>query len=98
VNLEAKIAKKGEELETEEADKKNEGDLKDEEDYTASIKPNCTWMLTAFAGRAERKAAELEGLNGAKGYLVGTKPSLLEREAFDQNRLSGLKFLALQKH
>jgi len=35
VNLEAKIAKKGEELETEEADKKNEGDLKDEEDYTA---------------------------------------------------------------
>merc|ERR1712113_1319015 len=39
VNLEVQIAKKGEELEDEEADKKkNEGDLKDEQDYKASIK------------------------------------------------------------
>jgi len=99
VNLEVQIAKKGEELEAEEADKKkNESDLKDEEDYKASIKPDCDWMLKAFAGRAEKRAAELEGLTGAKEYLVGAKPSLLERRAFDDNRLSGLKFLALQKH
>merc|ERR1712032_1571739 len=99
VNLEVQIAKKGEELEDEEADKKkNESDLKDEEDYKASIKPDCDWMLKAFAGRAEKRAAELEGLTGAKEYLVGAKPSLLERRAFDDNRLSGLKFLALQKH
>jgi hypothetical protein len=99
VNLEVQIAKKGEELEDEEADKKkNEEELKDEEEYKASIKPDCDWMLKAFAGRAEKRAAELEGLSGAKEYLVGAKPSLLERRAFDDNRLSGLKFLALQKH
>jgi len=75
VNLEVQIAKKGEELEEEEADKKkNEGDLKDEQDYKASIKPDCDWMLKAFAGRAEKRAAELEGLSGAKEYLVGNKP------------------------
>lgn len=100
VNLEVMIAKKQDELKDEEADKKkNEGDLKDEEDYKASIKPDCDWILKAFAERAEKRAAELDGLSGAKEYLVGYKPSLLERrviKAFDDDKLPGLKFLALQ--
>lgn len=102
VNLEVTIAKTEEELKDEKADKKkNEGDLKDEEDYKASIKPDCDWILKAFAERAEKRAAELDGLSGAKEYLVGYQPSLLERratKAFDDDKLPGLKFLALQKH
>merc|ERR1719215_2374797 len=99
VNLEVQIARRSEQLSWKEADKKkNEEELKDEKEYKASIKPDCDWMLKAFAGRAEKRAAELEGPTGAKEYLVGAKPSLLERRAFDDNRLSGLKFLALQKH
>jgi len=102
VNLEVTIAKKEDELKDEKADKKkNEGDLKDEEEYKASIKPDCDWILKAFAERAEKRAAELDGLSGAKEYLVGYQPSLLERratKAFDDDRLPGLKFLALQKH
>merc|ERR1712203_766761 len=101
VNLEVQIAKKGEELEAEKADKKkNEGDLKDEQDYKASIKTDCDWILKAFVGRAEKRAAELDGLTGAKEYLVGYKPSLLEKratQAFDDKKLAGLKFIALQK-
>jgi len=101
VNLEVMIAKKQEELKDEEADKKkNEGDLKDEEDYKASITPDCDWILKAFAERAEKRAAELDGLVGAKEYLVGYKPSLLEKrvtKVFDDDKLPGLKFLALQK-
>merc|ERR1712079_753046 len=101
VNLEVMIAKKEDELQAEKADKKkNEGDLKDEEDYKASIKPDCDWILKAFAERAEKRAAELDGLFGAKEYLVGYKPSLLERratKAFNDDKLPGLKFLALQK-
>merc|ERR1712038_2167893 len=86
VNLEVMIAKKQDEL-------------KDEEEYKASITPDCDWILKAFAERAEKRAAELEGLFGAKEYLVGYKPSLLERratKAFDDDKLPGLKFLALQ--
>jgi len=101
VNLEVMIAKKQDELKDEEADKKkNEGDLKDEEDYKASITPDCDWILKAFAERAEKRAAELDGLVGAKEYLVGYKPSLLEKRAtkvFDDDKLPSLKFLALQK-
>merc|ERR1719195_1814790 len=100
VNLEVMIAKKEDELKDEKAEKKNEGDLKDEEDYKASIKPDCDWILKAFAERAEKRTAELDGLFGAKEYLVGYKPSLLERrtaKAFDDDKLPGLKFLALQK-
>jgi len=101
VNLEVMIAKKQEELKDEEADKKkNEGDLKDEEDYKASITPDCDWILKAFAERAEKRAAELDGLVGAKEYLVGYKPTLLEKrvtKVFDDDKLPGLKFLALQK-
>merc|ERR1719510_1684260 len=101
VNLEVMIAKKQDELKDEEADKKkNEGDLKDEEDYKASIKPDCDWILKAFAERAKKRAAEMDGLVGAKEYLVGYKPSMIERGAtkvFDDQSLPGLKFLALQK-
>merc|ERR1712008_190743 len=82
VNLEVTIAKKEDELKDEKADKKkNEGDLKDGEEYKASIKPDCDWILKAFAERAEKRAAELDGLSGAKEYLVGYQPSLLERRA-----------------
>jgi len=54
------------------ADKKqNEGELKDELDYKAEIKPDCDWILKAFEERAKARTMELDGLTGAKEYLAG---------------------------
>jgi len=66
------IAKRQKERADEKEDKKgNEGELKDELDYKASIKPDCDWILGAFEKRAKARAMELEGLTGAKEYLAG---------------------------
>lgn len=65
------IAKRQKERADEKEDKKgNEGELKDELDYKASIKPDCDWILGAFEKRAKARAMELEGLTGAKEYLA----------------------------
>jgi len=52
----------------------NEDDLKGEQDYQKDIKPDCDWIIRAFAERAERRAAEMGGLVQAKEYLAGANP------------------------
>jgi len=54
-----------------ELQKENEAGLKDEQDYQTSIKPDCDWIIRAFAERADRRAAEMGGLVQAKEYLAG---------------------------
>merc|ERR1719412_1116181 len=53
------------------AKKGNEGELKDELDYKAEIKPDCDWILGAFEKRSKARTMELDGLTGAKEYLAG---------------------------
>merc|ERR1719277_1573733 len=60
--------KKGDEISTKED---NEHELKDEKDYLAKITPDCDWIIGAFEKRAAARAAEMEGLSGAKASLAG---------------------------
>jgi len=72
INLETAIANFGEEKSDEsELKLENQGDLKSEMDYKASIKVDCDWVLKAFTERAEKRQAELSGLVGAKEFLAG---------------------------
>jgi len=72
MKLTVAIADRENERADESEDKKdNEGELKDEVDYKADIKPDCDWILGAFEKRAKARAMELDGLTGAKEYLAG---------------------------
>mmetsp|Transcript_73283 Transcript_73283/g.203237 ORF Transcript_73283/g.203237 Transcript_73283/m.203237 type:complete len:750 (+) Transcript_73283:65-2314(+) len=80
-----------------------EADLASEKKYKADITPDCDWILGAFQHRAERRAAEVSGLVGAKQFLAGLNggaEKLAElqeqgasdrpsKEAFSQLRLFG---------
>merc|ERR1712107_704666 len=46
----------------------NEHELKDEKDYLAKITPDCDWIIGAFEKRAAARAAEMDGLSGAKHH------------------------------
>merc|ERR1719433_2464337 len=78
VHLKVLITKRGEERVEEQADMgNNQLDLRNERDYKADIKPDCDWMIGAFEQRAEKRAAEMSGLRGAKDFLAGYKPTAL---------------------
>eukprot|EP00401_Gymnodinium_catenatum_P036700 CAMPEP_0117514390 /NCGR_PEP_ID=MMETSP0784-20121206/30044_1 /TAXON_ID=39447 /ORGANISM="" /LENGTH=749 /DNA_ID=CAMNT_0005310183 /DNA_START=47 /DNA_END=2296 /DNA_ORIENTATION=- len=105
-DLKTMIARLGADKAAEEGYKHdNEVDLADEKTYKASITPDCDWIIGAFEHRAERRAAEMNGLVGAKQFLAGlnggsTKSTSLQQrgevagrttsEAFSQIRLLGL--------
>merc|ERR1719198_965326 len=93
------ISQRSQEKSDEIADKdKNNADLTDEKDYREKITPDCDWIIGAFTKRAEARAAEIEGLTGAKEYLAGMTPALLEKQAsFDDAVLGNTKFLAMRK-
>eukprot|EP00429_Kryptoperidinium_foliaceum_P067365 CAMPEP_0176062160 /NCGR_PEP_ID=MMETSP0120_2-20121206/30996_1 /TAXON_ID=160619 /ORGANISM="Kryptoperidinium foliaceum, Strain CCMP 1326" /LENGTH=724 /DNA_ID=CAMNT_0017395725 /DNA_START=59 /DNA_END=2233 /DNA_ORIENTATION=- len=105
VSLEEAIAKRGEEKEAEiEVKTENLAELDDEQSYKASIKPDCDWIIGAFEKRAAAREAELNGLVGAKEFLVGYQPpaaaSLLEKsspQSFDDRALSRTRFLGLRR-
>jgi len=60
----------------EEDDKKsNNQDLDDRNAYKADIKPDCDFVTTTFTARANRRAAEMNGLVEAKAFLSGAKRS-----------------------
>merc|ERR1719375_2559362 len=91
-NLADTIAKrKTERIEEMETMEDNGEDLKEETDYKAEIKPDCDWILGAFEGRSEKRAAELEGLTLAKASLAGAagaSASLLDAsDSFDDDVL-----------
>jgi len=47
----------------------------DEKTYLDGILPDCNWVFKAFFERADKRAAEMEGLTAAKEYLVGYNPN-----------------------
>eukprot|EP00403_Amphidinium_massartii_P014650 CAMPEP_0178411228 /NCGR_PEP_ID=MMETSP0689_2-20121128/21386_1 /TAXON_ID=160604 /ORGANISM="Amphidinium massartii, Strain CS-259" /LENGTH=716 /DNA_ID=CAMNT_0020032427 /DNA_START=53 /DNA_END=2203 /DNA_ORIENTATION=+ len=49
--------------------KDNQDALKTEEDYRASITPDCDWIIGAFDERDAKRAAEMKGLTAAKAFL-----------------------------
>jgi len=83
-NLETTIARLGEEKADEHRDmEENQEDLKNEQDYKAKITPDCDWIIGSFGERASKRAAELDGLTGAKELLAGMntgEASMLQKE------------------
>lgn len=71
----------------------NQLGLNDEMDYEKSIKDDCDWIIRAFAGRAERRAAEMSGLTSAKEYLAG----VTFEGSFNDDKLPSTQFLGLSK-
>jgi hypothetical protein len=49
--------------------------LEDEDKYLNGILPDCQWVYKSFEERADRRAAEMEGLTTAKAYLAGYNPN-----------------------
>jgi len=100
VSLESAIAKMSEERSLEIEDmEENHKLLQDEVDYKKSITPDCDWIIRAFEGRAKARASEMNGLVGAKEFLVG-KSSLIETSktaTFDDSALSKVRFLGLRR-
>lgn len=99
VNLETAIAKhKTERSEEEEDMKTNTGDKDAELKYKGEIKPDCDWIIKTFKERATARDAEMNGLLGAKEYLVGKAPeALLEQKiTFDDDVLPSVRFLGLK--
>ena len=55
--------------------KSNNQDLDERNAYKADIKPDCDFVTTTFAARANRRAVEMNGLTEAKAFLSGAKRS-----------------------
>jgi len=108
VSLETAISTRGGEKLAEEEDKSsNEGDLQSEKDYKVSITNNCDFIIRTFEKRAASRAAEMQGLEGAKEYLAKYVASqgeaaLLEKKpalrgpTFDDTALANTRFLGLR--
>jgi len=102
--MEAIAAREGEKTD-EIADKgENTAELEDEQAYKGDIKPDCDWILGAFEKRAAARAAEMNGLVGAKEFLAGYQPpqeaTLLETAkgpAFDDRALAKVRFLGVRQ-
>merc|ERR1719420_2405391 len=78
-NLEETIAKREEEKVDEHSKKAvNLNDKSAELEYKKEIKPDCDWVISSFDERAKKREAEMNGLQSAKEYLAGAKPSLLQ--------------------
>jgi len=75
-NLETTIARLGQEKADEHTDmEQNQADLKNEQDYKASITPDCDWIMGSFEERSKKRTAEMSGLVSAKSLLAGMKPA-----------------------
>jgi len=72
--------------------KENNKDRDSELKYQAKIKPDCDWILGAFDGRAEARAAEANGLTSAKEFLAG-KTALIQ----SPKPLSSMNFLGISQ-
>jgi len=100
VNLETAIAKRQKDKTDEEKDmKSNIADKTSELKYKGEIKPDCDWIKKNFKVRADGRAAEIGGLEGAKEFLAGKAPqALLEQKVtFNDDALASVKFLGLRQ-
>jgi len=85
----------------EEDDKReNTDDLNDEVNYKKSITDDCDFIIRTFEKRAAARTAEMEGLAGAKDYLVGATPApapagfvQTQSGSFDAEALAKTRFL-----
>jgi len=94
VTLKGIIAKRNDDKTDENKDmKENNKDRTSEIDYQAKIKPDCDWILGAFDGRAEARAAEANGLTTAKEMLAG-QTALLQSK-FDDSKFGSIGFLGV---
>ncbi|CAK0889913.1 unnamed protein product [Prorocentrum cordatum] len=76
VFLEGVVAKTDEEKADELELMSHNSDLqKGEKTYLGGILADCKWVFKAFFERADKRAAEMEGLTAAKEYLVGYNPN-----------------------
>jgi len=99
-SLEVAIAKRGGDKTDETKDMKTNNEDKAAQDkHKADIKKDCDWMIKNFKVRADSRAAEMNGLEGAKEYLAGKAPSALleQKETFDDNALPAIKFLGMKQ-
>jgi hypothetical protein len=88
------IAKRNEDKTAENKDmKENNRDRDAELGYQKKITPDCDWIIKAFDGRAEARAAEASGLTTAKELLAGM-PALIETK-FDDTSLKSIRFLGV---
>jgi hypothetical protein len=96
VNLEGIIADRKDDKKAENKDKKeNNIDRDDELKYEAKITPDCDWIIKAFDGRADARAAEMGGLETAKEFLAGKTALLQSTSKFDDAVLPRLGFLGI---
>jgi len=102
-SLDTAIAKRNGERNDEEDDKReNTDDLNDEVNYKKSITDDCDFIIRTFEKRAAARTAEMEGLAGAKDYLVGATPApapagfvQTQSGSFDAEALAKTRFLGL---
>jgi len=91
-NLEAAIAERTDKKTAENGDKTSNGaDKKDQEDFLASIKEDCDWLIGAFDERVRKRAAEMDGLTTAKEALMGAV-LLQTGKSVDDNALDRVDF------
>merc|ERR1719162_565140 len=96
VTLTGIIAKRNEDKEEENKDmKENNGDRTAEKKYQAKITPDCDWIIKAFDGRAEARAAEAAGLTTAKEFLAGRTALLQSQGKFDDAKFPSIGFLGI---
>merc|ERR1719217_805653 len=107
-DLEEAISQVNEEIDSHNEEKADrEGDRDAEHEYLWSIKPDCTWILTTFDSRREKRDTEIAGLHEAIGMLQGAleesqaagEPVALvqsRRQAFNDNSFGNIHLLHFQ--
>merc|ERR1719247_3861317 len=87
------IAKRNDDKVEENTDmKENNIDRDDELKYQAKITPDCDWIIKNFDGRAEARAAEMNGLTTAKEFLAGRTALLQSKSKFDDTSFAKINF------
>jgi len=107
-DLEEAISQVNEEIDSHNEEKADrEGDRDAEHEYLWSIKPDCTWILTTFDSRREKRDTEIAGLHEAIGMLQGAleesqaagEPVALvqsRKQAFNDNSFGNIHLLHFQ--
>merc|ERR1719198_26056 len=100
--LEEAIAGENREVNTQNKERADQDkQLKEEQDYLWSIKPDCEYIYKAFDTRREKRAQEIDGLLQSKAMLMGAEEEqpaatlLQKKEGFSDDDFSKLHFLGL---
>jgi len=58
---------------TQEHQSQSAGDLEAEKDFKETLQKDCAWVKSHFEARSEKREAEIDSLQEAKGYLAGVE-------------------------